>query len=364
MNQPSIVPVLHAKPGHLTFRSTVGYLTLVFAAALVINANAQTPVPKLIDRSRTGLVAYFKEVVANQKVIVGQQCSETPDVAGDYRKYFQSLFEATGKYPALLGFEYGYFANVDLAATNRHAIDHWKKGGLVTISWHADNPFKAGNSVRAKSVQEKDSIQLRKLLKDAPDSEEKRAYRSELGRVAAALKALKEAGVVVLWRPFHEMNGSWFWWGVNDQRSPTNQPEFEALWKDLHETLTDDFGLDNLLWVYSPNSPRGNASVSSMYPGDAYVDLVGVDNYAAKPEFAEYDSAKALGKIVVNGEIGPSKQAYGNFDQMEVLNSFKGKAAYFLQWHSWKNAMVAIVDNPHAKEMMNDEAAITLDEMR
>lgn len=345
-------------------KSTALLLTIVSAIGLVIDADAQTAVPQLTDRSKTGLVSYFQKIVANQQVIVGQQCSETADVAGDYQKYFQSVSDATGKHPALLGLEYGYFANVDLPAVNRHAIHHWNKGGLVTISWHADNPFKAGNGVRAKSVQEKDSIQLAKLLKDAPDSEEKRAYRSELGKVAAALKQLKQAGVIVLWRPFHEMNGTWFWWGVNHHRSPSNQPEFEALWKDLHTTLTGEFGLDNLLWVYAPNSPRGNASVASMYPGDAYVDLVGVDNYPPAPEFSDYESLKALGKVVVNGEIGPGKRAYGSFDQMEVLNSFKGKAAYFLQWHSWKNAKVAIVDNPRAKEMMNDAAAITLDEMK
>lgn len=72
---------------------------------------------------------------------------------------------------------------------------------------------------------------------------------------------------------------------------------------------------------------------------------------------------KVFNKIIVNGEIGPSDESYGKFNEIEVLNTFKGKAAYFLQWHSWTNAKVSISDNLNFKEMMNDPSAITLDKM-
>jgi len=249
--------------------------------------------------------------------------------------------------------------------TNRFAMDHWKKGGLVTISWHADNPFKDGYEVRWNAVQNKDAISPTRLLKSAAPGKEKNNYRTELSKVATALKELQLAGVVVLWRPFHEVNGDWFWWGINDHKSPSNQQAYKALWKDMFETFTKEYGLTNLIWVYSPYTQvMKGVPATTMYPGAAYVDIVGVDQYTKVPDFKDYSELKRLNKIIVNGEIGPQKDSYGRFDEMEVLNAMKGKAAYFLQWHSWNNAKVAIVDNLNYKELMHDPHAITLDKIK
>ncbi|MBC7888438.1 MAG: hypothetical protein H7Z13_11160 [Ferruginibacter sp.] len=319
---------------------------------------------KLTDRSKAGVMAYFQTIIKNKQVIVGQQCSETADMALNYRKSFQSLFDSTGKYPALLGLEYGYFPGIDLIATNQYAINHWNKGGLVTISWHADCPWTDGYNVRWNSAKNKTVIDVNKLLKNAPASKEKANYRTELSKIAAALKQLKDKGVIVLWRPFHEVNGTWFWWGVNDQSVPSNQKDYQALWQDMYRAFTIDYALNNLIWIYSPFTPLGNAPLGSMYPGDNFVDMVAVDSYPITPEFNDYDSLRKFKKLVINGEVGPAKAAFGNFDEMAVLNIFKGRAAYFLQWHSWNNAKVAIVDNLKYKEMMNDPAAITLDKIK
>ncbi|NNU34727.1 hypothetical protein HK413_12890 [Mucilaginibacter sp. S1162] len=98
--------------------------------------------------------------------------------------------------------------------------------------------------------------------------------------------------------------------------------------------------------------------------GDKYVDMVALDDYPKTPGFDNYPALLKLGKPVTDGEVGPHQQSYGKFDELAVLETYKGKAPYFLQWHSWTNAKVAIVDNLHAKEMMNDAAAITLDRIR
>lgn len=330
-----------------------------------ITANAQNAELQLIKRDKAGILTYLKKVIEHKKVIVGQQCSETPDVAFNYKKAFQSVYDSTGKYPALLGLEYGYFKNADLASTNQFAINHWKKGGLVTISWHADNPFKDGYDVRWNAEKNKDSITVTSLLKNAPASSARTNYRAELGRVAASLKQLQDAGVVVLWRPFHEVNGTWFWWGVNHTSTPTNQSDYTALWKDMYETFTKEYKLSNLLWVYSPfASGEWGPPVTLMYPGNKYVDIVAVDDYPKVPNFNDYQALQKLNKLIVNGEIGPAKESYGKFNELEVLNVFKGRAAYFLQWHSWTNAKVSITDNVNYKAMMNDSAAITLDKIQ
>ncbi|MCF2446750.1 glycoside hydrolase family 26 protein [Dyadobacter sp. CY345] len=328
---------------------------------LMTNVNALSAA----NRTRSDVLNYLKKVIENNQVIVGQQCSESPNIPADYAKHFKSIYDLTGKYPALLGLDYGYFSNVNMTLNNQYAVEHWKKGGLVTFSWSADNPWKDGYNVRWNSETNKDTIQVRQLLKSAAASQARTNYRNELEKVGAALKELKNAGVIVLWRPLHEVNGSWFWWGVNNTKQPTNQADYQMLWKDMHDTFTNEFGLDNLLWVYSPSAPgTWVPPVDVMFPGEAYVDLVGTDQYSITPDFKDYDVLKKLNKIVVNGEIGPSNEGYGKFDQMAVLNAFKGKAAYFLQWHSWTNAKVGIKDNLNFKEMMNDPAAITLDKMK
>ena len=85
----------------------------------------------------------------------------------------------------------------------------------------------------------------------------------ELDLIAAGLQELKDAGVVVLWRPFHEMNGGWFWWGAKDPDT------FIKVWRHMFDYFTKTKGLDNLLWVYSPN--HGNKT-AAYYAGDHYVD--------------------------------------------------------------------------------------------
>jgi mannan endo-1,4-beta-mannosidase len=104
--------------------------------------------------------------------------------------------------------------------------------------------------------------------------------------------------------------------------------------------------------------------LNAFYPGDDMVDLVGVDIYSTIPEFKDYEALKKMGKPIVIGEIGPVKESYGEYDALEVLHALRGKAAWFLQWSSWTNAKVAIVDNPNAAEMMNHSAIVTLDKMR
>jgi mannan endo-1,4-beta-mannosidase len=242
----STILIVFITSNFYTMKKITQYFALcILSIGHFINLLAQNPVPKLTDRSKSGIIVYLNSIIKIHQVIVGQQCSETPDVALSYKNNFQSLYDSSGRYPALLGLDYGWFKNTDLAATNHFAINHWRAGGLVTICWHAACPWRDIYNVRFNSIENKDSIDLSKLLKDAPNSKAKNKYRSELMRIAAALKQLKDSGVIVLWRPFHEMNGSWFWWGVNDNKEPTNQGDYKALWKDMYETFFKDFGLDN-----------------------------------------------------------------------------------------------------------------------
>lgn len=93
---------------------------------------------------------------------------------------------------------------------------------------------------------------------------------ADIDDVARELLKLRDAGVPVLWRPLHELNGDWFWWGKCGPEA------FQRLWKLLYTRYTETFGLNNLIWVFGYTSQPDAA----WYPGDAYIDIAGADNYA------------------------------------------------------------------------------------
>ena len=275
------------------------------------------------------------------------------------------LYNLTGKYAAIVGADYGYKENNNLTTINSKLIEHWKAGGLVTISWHADNPYVEGYNCRWNSVANKATINFNGLLKSAASSDARTSYRTELEKVAVGLQALKNAGVVVIWRPFHEMNGDWFWWGINEYNGKqTNVHAYINLWKDMYETFVNDYGLTNLIWVYCPNSySTWTASVKAYYPGSAYVDLVGEDFYSTVGGLPDDAELSTFDNPIVLTECGPNGTNYGKYDESAMVANVVGKACYFLQWHSWTGAAVAIKDKWNASAMMNSEVVITRDEI-
>ncbi len=339
-------------------------LIFTFSSIACLAQNSRVNSTSDFTVQKKKILQYLQTLVSDSMIITGQHCGNGNATEQGYNNYIDGLFRSTGKYPALIGLEYGYSKGNDLSFINSFALMHTEKGGLVTITWHADNPWVEGYNCRWNSVENKETINFTKLVKNAPDSNEKTSYRNELMTVGLALQELHEAGIVILWRPFHEMNGSWFWWGPDELKSPRNNKEFRMLWKDMYDTFTADMGLDNLIWIYSPIAASNwSAALDAFYPGNEMVDVNGVDIYSPKPEFKDYDLIKSLGKPVVVGEIGPVKETYGNFNALETLKQLRGKAAWFLQWSSWPNAKVAIVDNPNAREMMRHPSAVTLEDI-
>ena len=328
-----------------------------------INSEENSQTPRIVSKAE--ILTYFDSLIESERIIVGQQCGdEAKTTKSYYNTYVNRLADQTGRHVGLIGADFGWGSGDDFPVNT--LIDHWEEGGLVTVSWHADNPFVSGGvDVYWDTVENNDKIDFNRLFKDAENSTVRTSYRTELDKVAVALQKLRDSGVKVIWRPFHEMNGSFFWWGTNAHNNKqSNETDYKALWIDLYNTLTYDYGLNNLIWAYSVvPSETWYAEVTAYYPGADYVDLVGMDYYGDQPDFPHFEELKALGKTIVMSEMGPREAGYGNWDMMDVVNKLKGKAAYFMQWHSWDNAAVAIIDNKNTTEMMNSEAVITLDEL-
>ncbi len=260
------------------------------------------------------------------------------------------LYAQTGQYPTLLGCDYarGWDSASDPttlinSSCNSSLTDWWTAGGLVTIDVHLPSPANPGGGGLNSPMGN-----FADLL--TPSTTAGTRWRAQLDKIAQGLQQLENAGVPVLFRPLHEMNGNWFWWGDRDPAT------FRQVWQQMYTYLTVTKQLDNLLWVFSPDAGRGNRT--AFYPGAAYVDIVGADAYSpwSGPGSANADSAynelRALGKPFAFTEVG-TQSGQGSFDFTQWSAALRQRypaATYVFSW----NSEYGLARNPGASGFMND----------
>ena len=294
------------------------------------------------------------------RVLSGQHLSGARDAAFGYGEFVAPLYRTSGQWVALVGADYGNGRTLaDISADNQVLADHWNAGGLVTISYHAHNPW-TGN--KSWDLTSRNLVEL-----ITPGTSANQVWMAELNKAAAGLAELRDAGVVVLWRPFHEMTFTeTFWW--DSGAHPGDSQPFINMWRHMFDYFTHVKGLDNLLWVYSvANNEHENPVLEAMYPGHAYVDIVGVDVYddAAQIRGEGYQRLISLGKPFAMTEFGPRTRdgSYDNLTTVEAIRDRYPATTYVLQWSSWPDNEVAIVDSHNASAFMNDDWVITRDRL-
>ena len=174
-------------------------------------------------------------------------------------------------------------------------------------------------------------MNIKELLE--PDTATHQRWLQELDLLADGLRELRDADVVVLWRPFHEMNGGWFWWGAQDPDA------FIQVWRQMFDYFTKTKQLNNLLWAYSPNQ---GTKTAAYYAGDRYVDLVGLDAYTdfVDPEHIQgATEVTQLPKPFGFTEYGPHgpQNPPGDYDYMKFLAGVRNhfpRTAFFQAWSS------------------------------
>ncbi|MBR5438530.1 MAG: mannan endo-1,4-beta-mannosidase A and B [Clostridia bacterium] len=189
----------------------------------------------------------------------GQQ--ESTWVDGPYYE-MDYIYKASGRLPIIKGFDY---MNDDFDGVNRRAAEWYENGGIVTICWHCGSDF----SGEWTDCKETDIADWDKALTEGTEEYEKLIAGMDKG--AMALKELQEKGIPVLWRPFHEFDGDWFWWSRGGNES------FKKLWRLMYDRYTNYHGLNNLIWVLGYSHKMEN--VKDWYPGDEYCDIIGADTY-------------------------------------------------------------------------------------
>lgn len=317
---------------------------LLFCAALLCGGCAQEPTPAEVLKARlqccvdAGVVLFGHQ----DDLFYGKNWNRW-DGGGEA----SDIRAVAGDYPAVLGVEIGGVELGDSLSLDRVPFDlirrgiaeHHRRGGIVTVSWHAANPASGGNSwdvAEARGV-------VASLLDGGANEPLYRAYLSRVGDFLASLRDDSGRLIPVVWRPWHENAGGWFWWGA-----PYCTPdEYKALWRTTYDYLNGERGLDNLVWAVSPGFTEQCATgYTDYYPGDDRVDLIGIDiyQYGTDAEFIELtrrhlatlaDMARAKGKLLALTETGcegvPNTEWWTATLQPALADA---PAAYVLLWRN------------------------------
>ncbi len=190
--------------------------------------------------------------------------SDTKDVCGDYPAVFS--FDVA----EIMDNRYQNEANV---IRKRVAIEAYNRGEVLTACAHLNNPLTGGDSWDNSSKEV-----VKEILKDGSTTNIKfKVWLDRLADFASNLKGEDGKLIPILFRPFHEHTQSWSWWGS----SCTTQDEFIALWKFTVNYLRDTKGVHNFIYAISPqiDSVQGEDNFLFRWPGNDYVDFLGIDAY-------------------------------------------------------------------------------------
>ena len=308
---------------------SVAFLILAFAVNVLADGH-QPPANTNASPAARGVLKYIQDLQGRSEkhLLSGQFTDFGMNANINTKKVFDQIKQRTGRTPAILGVDYADWHNGSIAAAepNAAALEQWKHGGLVTISAHFFNPLRTNSAV--SGLRDK-GVDITALLD--PASPAHAIWLRELDDIAAGLQQLRAAGVVVLWRPFHEMNGGWFWWGA---KKPAT---FIALWRQMFDYFTVQKKLDNLLWIYSANI---GGRTADYYPGDGYVDLVGVDAYTDFVDTQHISGTAELLRLPKPfgfSEFGPHGPFHppGDYNYLRFIDGVKKnfpQAVYFQVW--------------------------------
>ncbi len=322
--------------------------------------------PTLINPNATkeanALYAYLCESFG-KVTLAGQVCDN-----GLQGPECKAIYEITGKYPAIIGFDMMDHtpSRIELGARGTavtQALRFHEEGGIVTFCWHWGAPksyIRDGKDANGNPrwwggfYTENTTFDIEAVM-NGTDPEGRKLLDRDIAAIAEQMLKLQEAGVPVLWRPLHEASGGWFWWGAKGAEP------YKQLWVYLYDQFTHVYGCNNLIWVW-------NGQHADWYPGDAYVDIIGEDIYADKhnytpqhskfTELLEYSEANKIIALTENGVVFDIEQALASGTRWAWFNTWCGD---FVQRNGKYSEEYTEADI--LRKAYDSEYVITLDEL-
>jgi mannan endo-1,4-beta-mannosidase len=266
------------------------------------------PTDKNATKKTKALYANLK-AISGKGVLFGHQDDLAYGIGWKAEKGRSDVKEVSGSYPALYGWEISRLGQEhSIDSVNFEKMIGWikeayRRGGVNTISWHMDNPATGGNSW--------DNTPAVSTI--IPGGAKHEFYKQRLDAFADFLNDLKVGffgtKIPIIFRPFHEHTGSWFWWGKGN----CTADEYKALWRFTVTYLRDEKNIHQLLYSYSTDQFDSETQYLEFYPGDEYVDIIAFDDYHSVNNLAERDKLIYRLKTVV--ELAASKGKVAAFSE-------------------------------------------------
>lgn len=349
--------------------------TLLLCAALTIPGQLWAAIsssPVSLDATE-GAKKLYAFLVDNygKKTISGVMTGDVTASMGT-QEDLQFIKAKTGEYPALVGIDFINATGSQSSetwfqtytnSTIAMAKEVWSKGGIPAYCWH----WRVGTSDTYKTYDYSKAFKEGSTSEFDTTSECYKTLITDMDHVADLLLQLQESGVAVLWRPFHEGAGGWFWWGMYG-------PErYKALYRLMYNRFVNEKGVKNCIWVWNveKDCTLSNKTytykdlTSTWYPGDQYVDIIGVDIYADAYDYgsqkSHFDKMKELfgdSKIFALTENGPMP---------DVSNMVKDNSmwSYIMPWYeTWDGHFLSQTSDAQWKKFMSDERVYALSDMQ
>lgn len=254
----------------------LAYFILLMHCSIADAQMNALPADKKATKETVNLYRNLKQNLS-KGIMFGHQDDYAYGVSWKYEAGRSDIKDITGDYPAVMGCEIGRIEldwNKDLDgvpfdSTRSYIQQAYERGTVITMSWHLNNPY------NGKTAWEPDSATVKSILTEGKTKE---LYKTWLDKVAAYLQSLKGRNgesIPVIFRPFHELNGSWFWWG----RKHCTPDELKQLYQFTEQYLRDVKGVHNLLYAYNTDRFDTKEEFMERYPGDDWVDVIGFDIY-------------------------------------------------------------------------------------
>jgi mannan endo-1,4-beta-mannosidase len=257
----------------------------------------------------------------------------------------------TGSHPAVIGVDFSGFSGRSPEAIQRAkeslrqtVVDTYNRGGVTTAAWHFANPVSKGGFYWV------DSLSLPAVRHIIPGGTAHAQYKQILQGIGTWAHTLQGADgklAPVIFRPFHEFDGGWFWWG----KPHASREEFISLWRFTVSYLRDSLQVHNFIYAFSPdNKFNTEAEFLERYPGDEWVDMVGMDNYGDMGRDNRYDLEAATRKLRIVSDYARKAGKLAAFTEtglesvpeptwwtnrlLKVMKAADMRLAYVLVWRN------------------------------
>lgn len=257
----------------------------------------------------------------------------------------------TGSHPAVVGIDFSDFSGRSKDVIERmketlrkNVIATYERGGITTVSWHFNNP------VSENGFYWKDSVSSPAMALIKPGGSYHEKYKEILKTIADfahSVKSKDETLAPMIFRPFHEFDGDWFWWG----KKYTSREDFIEVWQFTVSYLKDTLGVHNFIYGFSPDVRfNTEAEYLERYPGDDFVDLFGIDDYGDFGRDRKYDLENGIKRLKIISDLAIKKNKIAAFTEtglesipnknwwteilLKALKSENLKLAYVLVWRN------------------------------